>query len=206
MAELNGRDVFVTRKLMDVMLPEAKEMECLTQYRTSMDLIPILVDAQARGIAIDEDLRKSRMKALSTRQSSLEDLARTSALSWIESAGLERFRWTKQCQCCGGGKIAQDMCWRCAGFKKKPGKKDLEKRLMQPTTLKKAELEQWLLQPCVECEGRGELTGYDFNPMSPKQMVDLLYGELRVPQFTYLGDVPNASEETMKRILEWASE
>ena len=75
-----------------------------------------------------------------------------------------------------------------------------------PEKPKKADYEALIFHPCSACNGTGELTGYDFNPMSPKQMVDLLYGELRVPKFTYLGDTPNASEETMKRILEWASE
>jgi uracil-DNA glycosylase family 4 len=213
MAELCGRDVYVTRELMDIMLPEAEEMQCLDQYRTSMSLTPILVDVQATGIKIDEELRKKRMKELSKRQSILESSSRSSALSWIESAGLESFKWTKQCPCCGGGKIARDMCWRCAGFKKKPGKKELEERLRikdltdeNGKKVLKADLERLVLTTCQECSGTGILTGHDFNPMSPKQMVDLLYGELRVPKFTYFGDTPNASEETMKRILEWASE
>lgn len=221
MAELCGRDVFATRHLFEVMFPEATEMQCLRQYRVSMDMIPILNRAQARGILIDNDLRKSRMKALAGRQSSLESSARESGLSWIESAGLESYRWTKQCPCCGGGKTKKQLCWKCAGFEKAPSKKDLVERCSISTSdqdyskMLKADLETLLLKPCKNCGGSGELTGFDFNPMSPKQMVDLLYGELRVPKYTIVPTVqqrlkkdsgPNASEDTMKRILEWASE
>ena len=220
MAELNGRDVFATRKLMDVMIPDAEEMKCLDQYRTSMLLIPILIDAQAAGIKIDEKLRKTRIKKISSRQASLEQQSKDSALSWIEEAGLDGFRWIKQCPCCNGGKMARSMCWRCAGFKKKPTKKAWSEWIdRQPVSdrhretlhrqlkeMKAPEVGPEWLSPCETCGGVGETFGYDFNPMSPKQMVDLLYGELRVPKFTYFGDVPNASEETMKKILEWASE
>lgn len=210
MAELNGRDVWVTRKLFDVMIPDAKEFGCLDQYRTSMDMIPVLNQMQARGLRVDRVLRRTRFKALQSRQIGLEESSKSSALRFIEQSGLSGYLWEKQCSCCNGGTKTRARCWRCAGFQTKPSKKDLLKKAEElgignPPPLKE-QMEEALLGSCEVCGGRGKISGYDFNPMSPKQMTELLFEHLRVPKYLAGRDGPNASEDTMKRILEWASE
>ena len=63
---------------------------------------------------------------------------------------------------------------------------------------------EWLA-PCEVCSGTGKIKWYDFNPMSPKQMTELLFGHLNVPKGLAGREGPNANEETMKKILEWSN-
>ena len=206
MAELNGRDVWVTRKLFDIMYPDAVDMSCLGQYRMSMDMIPMLTLMQSRGLTIDNKLRKSRLTSLKKRQSGLESSSRKSGLQYIESAGLDGYKKEKRCACCGGGSKARSQCWKCAGFSEKPGKKELiETWVLTGTKRTKAQLEEDLLRPCKVCNGEGKTGQYDFNPMSPKQMTALMFEHLRVPKYTAGSKGPNADEETIKKILEWSN-
>jgi len=218
MAELNGRDVWVTRKLFDIMYPEATEMNVLRQYRTSMDMIPTLNLMQSRGLKINNTLRKARLKALESRQTGLQESSRKSGLQYIEQNGLDGYLVEKQCVCCGGGETARDQCWRCAGFQKKPAKKDwvdwIEEQNVsdeykytlrtQLSEMKAPEVGPEWLAPCKTCDGQGKIGTYVFNPMSPSQMGELLFTWLRVPKHLAGRDGINANEETMKKILEWS--
>ena len=213
MAELCGQDVFVTRHLHDIMEVDAVDEGVIGQYQDAMRRIPTLNKMQSRGLRVDQLLWKKRVKKLKARQETLEKQVHDAAMKYILANKVERFAVVKQCKCCGGGKVAREQCWRCAGFEKKPGRAELAEKYdwIDPVgmrKMKKAELEASLLESCESCQGLGSTTTYEFNPMSPKQLGDLLYTELKVPMSTLVRpkDGIKADEETIKRVLEWSEQ
>ena len=206
MAELCGQDVFVTRKLLDIMMKDAEDEGVIPQYHDAMSRIPVLNTMQSRGLRVNNILRKNRVKALKKRQEQLQKESHAAAIAYIKANEVERFAVVKQCKCCGGGVKVREQCWRCAGFEKKPTKKMyLEYYPAVDPKLAKAQFDE-ILEPCNVCAGLGSITTYEFNPMSPKQMGDLLYNELEVPRSTLVKPAEiKADEDTIKRVLEWSS-
>lgn len=90
----------------------------------------------------------------------------------------------KVCVCCRNGKAKRAACWGCAGFEKKPTKKQLvayftefevelhEGKACDPT------------EPCRKCDGAGSATVVGFNPASPDQLKVVLFELLRLPART----------------------
>ena len=134
-------------------------------------------------------------------------------LDYIVEHGLPFFQVVKQCKCCGGGKTAKEMCWRCAGFEKKPSLVQLKEHHVTLTIdwgewqkiekPKKADYERAVLHPCTSCGGIGKTTTYEFNPFSEKQLKALLYDELHTPKSVWHGKV-TADETALKRVLQWS--
>lgn len=216
---LNAVDVWVTYLLAIAMQDEIKVDGVEAQYRRSVDLIPFSVDIHLRGMRVDDELRKSRILALQTRQDSLALLAHDEGLKLIEEKQLDYFADLKQCDCCGGGKTACKGCWRCAGLAEKPEVKldylgywlksqGLEKGSEETDkAFKKTKLKDLkaLLPPCAKCGATGKLKSYVFNPFSGQQLRYLLYEGLSVPK-SYQRGKEILDEAALKKVLRWCAQ
>jgi uracil-DNA glycosylase family 4 len=210
MARLCCQDVWVTRMLHDIMYPKAEAMGVIEQYRENMALQSSLITTQHRGILIDEELRKDRIKKLRDRMKKAKTKTAEAALDYIVGKRLDFFRVTKQCKCCNG---VGERCWRCAGLIESPKRKaqyvgmafdgePMEEWRVNEHTV--AELKE-MLPTCTACDAEGKTSWYEFNPMSSQQMEELLYGELEAPRSLMVGDSP-CNQATLRKILEeWAS-
>lgn len=205
MLELNARDVWVTRDLHNSLAWEIAQDDVWDQYRMAMNLIPACLTIQERGIRVDDNLRRERFKELNYRVEEQESQAREAGLAYVSDIELPEFRVEKRCECCMGGKVARQQCWRCAGFSEKPNKSHLVEAFGGDPKLKKAELEAVFLKPCEKCEGVGKLTSYEFNPFSTEQLKQLLYNHIGAPRSVWKGR-ETIDEIAMKRIWKWANQ
>jgi len=208
---LNAIDAYVTRLITGPLLSAIEKEGVEDQYRLTFDTGYGCMIMQKRGIVINDSERRTRIKRLAIRGKALMQESSQAALDFIEKNELDFFRVDKQCKCCGGGKIARQRCWRCAGFEKKPGKKDLLELASKHdrfeehdlSMLKKEQLEELVLAPCSTCEGRGKNSVYHFNPGSWQQMQELLYHQLATPKSTWKGKT-TTNEQALMKVLRWA--
>jgi len=128
-----------------------------------------VVDMQARGILVNNTLRKKRIRELRKARKTHQDVIKKIAMPLIKSradAGklphAHLFQVKHTCSCCRGGKVKLNACWSCVGYDKKPGKRQLE-------------ADNITLSTCTTCNGEGKWVTYEFNPRSAPQKKILLY-------------------------------
>jgi len=216
MVVLNGRDAWSTRCLAGWMLQELETEGVTKQYRLGVATYPALIRMAQRGLRVNETLRQERQNALEVRYDALRTTSREAGLAYIIPNDLSGFRTLKRCDCCGGGKVAAQHCWRCAGLPAKPSKKDDYRKLFQNAhDLSDESLALWkktkvavlkaLMPVCSTCSGTGKIKTYDFNPYSPVQLIKLLYNDLLAPKHTFKGKV-TVDATSLKKVLRWAKE
>jgi DNA polymerase I-like protein with 3'-5' exonuclease and polymerase domains len=191
---LNGRDCCITLESMQKLEPLIEQLGVRAIYEHEMALVEPFVRAQARGLQVDEPLRLSRIEAIEAR---VEDCNRTlnelvlpllqARAADIPEERRHLFFKSKQCKCCGGGKLARSACWRCAGFVKKPGKRALTES-------------GEMLAPCRACAGAGKTCWLKFNGGSVDQKRVLLYDLLKLPK-RYNDGALSTDEEALKGLL-----
>lgn len=150
-----------------------------------------------RGIGVDNALRLARIEQLEAERGPLTARIAEAACAMlaaaperIPEAKAHLFRERTVCACCRNGKGKREACWSCAGFEKKPTKKQLGDAT---------------LQSCAQCNGAGAWEVACFNPSSPPQLAILLYDVLRLPRRTSGGKV-TTDEEALKSLLPVADE
>jgi uracil-DNA glycosylase family 4 len=183
---LNGRDAYVTRWLAACMLPEMEAAGCKQQYDLATALYPALVEMQLKGVRVNVELQQHRLSTLQARAEVAKEISAGEGLRYIQREGVAAFARQKRCDCCGGGAVSRQACWRCAGYAKKPGKK------IGAT-----------LCPCVRCGGAGKLTTYQFNPYSPAQMKTFLYEAIGAPKNVWNNKI-TSDATALKKVLRWA--
>ena len=193
---LNGQDCCITFDCMENHLrPMLKEMGTEAIYRHELGLVWPVVDMLARGMNVDDALRKERIIAL--EESVAEDTERLNALAlpvlearWEEIGERERSLFEQQegvCPCCRHASKKQQACWGCAGFRKAPGKRELA-------------ASGKTLSVCKVCGGAERKRWLHFNPGSTQQKIVLLYDLLKLPQRTLDGKL-TTNEEALKSLL-----
>jgi hypothetical protein len=185
MYQLNGRDCCVTFDIFQQMLADAEELGVSGIYRHERRLPPLLVETQRRGLAVDLDRRFAALEELVGR----EVVVRDRLAELVEPLIVERrdklqrpelFFKKVTCNCCRGGKAKSQECWSCAGYEKKPTKKQLN---------------GFTLTACAECDGVGKWQELQFNPNSNDQKHDLLFNVLGLPRRAQV------DEKTLKNLL-----
>ncbi len=205
MAQLCSQDVWVTKLLFDLMVPIAKRMGVWEQYLHNMALQPSLIATQQRGLGVDNDLRKDRIKLLTKRLGKTEKDVERAALDYIRSKDLSFFQHKKRCHCCNGN---GSKCWRCTGFTEgMPSRKQdylgvFTVRDLDNNTV--AQLKDKFVT-CRQCDGHGESESYKFNLRSATQVEELFFNELQVPKSLVVKS-SFASQDTLRRVYEeWAT-
>lgn len=205
MAQLCSQDVWVTKLLFDIMVPIAKRMGVWDQYLFNMSLQPSLIATQQRGMGVNNDLRKDRIKLLSKRLRKTEKDVEGAALDYIRAKSLAFFQHKKRCRCCNGN---GSKCWRCTGFTEgMPSRKQDYLGVFTVWELDNntvAELKDKFVT-CKNCEGRGESSSFKFNLRSATQVEELFFNELEVPK-SLIVKKSFASQDTLRKVYEeWAT-
>lgn len=194
MYHLCGLDCCNTFEIMEALDAEIDRLGVRRIYAHTLRLLQPCVAMQARGLPIDESLRISRVEALSTRLDSASETMNALVRPLLEKhigdlppevASL--FQWRRVCPCCRNGAGKLSACWSCAGFPKKPGKRELAASGLE-------------LRECVACEGHGEFTGIKFNPRSGPQKLAILYDILKLP-VRYVEGRPSTDADSLKSLL-----
>ena len=225
MAQLCANDVYATRDLWDVMVDDMEYFDVRSQYEDAIKKTEIAIITQSRGIPIDEELRQERLETLEEREETLLKQAQDTAEEVLKSQGLthkengDEFWWfhAAQCTCCNGGKKKSQACPSCAGIEPSGASgflvADYKDYARESTDLSEAEIEdrkkeelRQLLPVCKECGGEGKVPTWDFNPVSSTQLPYLLWEVLDVPAYCHNYNEPNAQEETIREVLEWAKD
>jgi hypothetical protein len=205
MGVLCSNDAYATMRCWREMLKVA-DADILGQYLLHRDMLPALTTMQARGLKIDEPLRRERMRSLKARFGDIIKEAEDAGLEIIRGNDLREFWVERKCSCCRGGSKKLAACWGCAGFGSNPSKSELADLARDQGEdvqgLLRRDLERLCLSTCSVCDGSGEGGWFEFNPMSAQQVVKLLEF-LKVPQYAW-GGKHAADEETLKRVMEWA--
>lgn len=210
MVVLNGRDAWVTRRLAGWMLQELDVEGVREQYDKGIATYPALIRMAQRGLHVNEELRQDRLNALQTRHVDARATSEAVGLPYVVQNDLSAFRALRRCECCGGGKVSAQHCWKCGGLPVKPTRKPdwpeayiaqvaAALEVSKPTVgdLKKS------LPTCSTCEGKGKIKTYAFNPYSEKQLKQLLHNDLAAPKHTYKGKTVTDAA-ALKKILKWA--
>lgn len=217
MGVLCGIDTWVTKKCYEKMIPQAKSMGVMQQYRDSVAMVPMLNKMMHRGLLIDRELYKERVKKLRKRQRGREKKAKKAAFSFLKFNDIKDSLWYKdaRCECCFGGSKQKEHCPHCAGVvgTGKSGnilKSDLvqwaeSNEYQLDSSISKKELEE-LLPLCKVCKGVGTIPQWDVNIMSPTQLEKILFEHLNVPKYICPGGKTGATEEIVKRVKIWASQ
>jgi len=226
MGQLCVNDVAATQWCWEIIEPEIDDMVVRVQYERQLSKLPALIGVQKRGFLIDEELRQDRMAALSARGDGLSKEAHEAGLSFLQMYNITHhpdgteYWWyhDARCECCFGGELKRAHCVNCAGIKPSGANGSLKKRdlviwawrntgMMKPDidALKKDAILA-LVPECEACEGTGKIPEWNFNPLSSTQMRSLLFEHLDVPKYCYSGKDPDASEDTLKKVLQWAND
>lgn len=173
----------------------------LDVFEHEMASVPIWRAMTARGLRIDDKLRKERIKLLRGRQDEL--LAAVQGVVYEEWDGLKRpdlFLLEKRCGCCGGGTLQRAHCWACNTkdrFESHLGTEAPTVAIAKELEYKSLKALKEDLNQCDACGGAGKLFDVEFNPDSAPQCVDLLYDAMGLPART---DSKKKSED--KRIAD----
>lgn len=207
---LNGRDCCIT---FDAQLAIEKIIEqqgVRAIYEHMMRQVWPVVTITARGLRVDESLRRERLVALEERIGLTAARLNEIVVPLIErerSKNPELLRLFEQiegvCACCRHASKKQAQCWSCAGFEKAPSKKELVEMGGDPA-LKKEELEATLLSTCKVCEGKPRREWLEFNCNSSAQKCVLLYDILKLPK-RFLDGSLSANEDSMKGLLQYVA-
>lgn len=188
---LNGKDCCITFDCFLQMSSELRSEGLWPLYLRQMDLTFILDDVRQRGLAVDNGLRIERLEMLegANKDASMKLEHLLTPLLHERRDRLEKehlFFRMKACGCCNGGKSKKAECWSCAGFEKKPSKKQL------------GDIE---LKPCEVCSGAGKEEHFlGFNPGSGDQVKDILYNVLKLPK-RYKDGSLTTDEEALRGLL-----
>jgi len=201
---MGGRDSFITRLAWGWLWQRVRKEDVEQQYWDAFHANLACVTMTRRGWRVGEALRQERVKTLTERRDTAKAKARKAALTYIEEEGIADFLQSKQCKCCGGGEIAKDQCWRCAGFERKPTKAMLLERYGNGDyqTMTAAQLSAFVLKPCQACGGQGRTYWYDFQPTTP-QLKKLLYEHVGAPKWTFKGKT-KLDEMARLNLMLWA--
>lgn len=190
---LNGKDCAVTLDIFEHFYPKVKREGALSVYDHERSLMLPCVDMLARGLRVDEQLRRERVTRLAERYDELQEGLNALAIPLIEreaerlDGSLHLFEQIEPtCPCCGHGSKKQAACWECAGLPPGYRKADLQrlavKRGLIPNGKTVSELEEALLSTCAECGGAERAEYLEFNGNSNAQAKILLYDVLRLPK------------------------
>jgi uracil-DNA glycosylase family 4 len=199
----NGKDCAITLDVHAFTKGEVERVGAEDTYEHERGLIMPCVDMLARGLRVNEDLRRERVHFLTN---DLEK-ANTGVLDEI-SPWLSEKRTTakdpkafrlfesvdRTCACCGHASKKQRACWSCVGFKSAPSKKDLT-RVFGAFKGTKGEMEARFLPVCRVCGGAERETKLEVNLNSNHQMKALLFDILRLPKRA------STDEATLKGLL-----
>ena len=217
--ELNGRDCCVTLEIMLKLRGYIDSMGVEEIYRHEIDLVWPCVEIQARGLLVDDKLRKRRLGELRKAIEANEAQIAATVMplidaNWdrIDCQSLFEDVWT--CPCCKGGKNKNVCCWQCAGFEKVPRLKDLRqviansgwkagKRVREYARLDKMDKAAALaayVPACKVCGDSGKRVTRKFNAGSVVQKRVLLYTLLKLPKRMHKGTL-KVDEATIKDLL-----
>ena len=217
--ELNGHDCCVTLDIMLQLRTFVDSMGVREIYQQEIDLVWPCVEIQARGMLVDNKLRKSRIKEIDAAIETNEGKLNAVVLPMIEAKwdkitkqGLFEDQWV--CPCCRGGVKKNVQCWQCAGFDKAPRLKDLRqviansgwkarRRIREYAKLAKMDKLTALstyVPPCKICGDSGKRITRSFNSGSVPQRRVLLYTLLRLPKRHEKGKL-KTDEATIKNLL-----
>lgn len=208
---LNGRDCCVTYDIFHSHLaPLVEELNVSGIYRHEIRLLWPVVEMQALGLHINEELRQERIAALTKRIDDFDDKLDALVLPLLEERWdslpeetQRLFAQRRRCDCClNAGRKAH--CWSCTGFSKEPKKQELidclnASGVQVDPSFKKADLLQ-LLPPCSQCEGAGEFHWLAFNGRSVPQKQALLFDVLKLPK-RYKNEKLSTDEEALRGLL-----
>ena len=169
-----------------------------------------------RGMRVDNARRLSMIDRIDSMRAPMTEALSEYVVKRVipenrERLGAKAHLFTKRtvCRCCRNGKGKREACWACAGFEKKPTKKQLRQRADDSVMLMRGERTQvgdvividvTPLKPCAVCAGAGESFATTFNPASPEQTKVVLYDLLRLPKRTKDGKLCT-DEESLKSLL-----
>jgi uracil-DNA glycosylase len=195
--ELNGKDCCLTREIWELQQEHVEAAGLEQVYRNECGLIWPLVRMQQRGMRVNDAERTSRLDEVGRRlEARSADIAETTKGLLDRLAGgddvvpnlLQLFqRIDGVCPCCRHGKAKQRACWECAGFDKKPGKRELS-------------ASGRVLETCAVCGGEPRREWLEYNPNSGPQTQALLYDVLRLPT-RYESGRPTVNEKALKDLL-----
>jgi DNA polymerase len=170
---LNAIDVCVTLDVMEQLDVVIDQMGVRPIYNHTMSLVWPAVEMQARGLEVDNDLRRQRIRELRKERKIHQDTISAIALPLIKRAAdsgtLPRrslFESRIVCKCCRGGSKKRVQCWGCAGYATSPSATLLKTDGVTLTT-------------CKKCKGVGKWKELTFNPKSTDQKKILLYDILK---------------------------
>jgi len=217
--KLNGHDCCVTLDIILQLRDYVKNMGVEAIYQHEIDLVWPCVEIQARGLLVDNKLRKKRLtelgKAIEENEAKLAEVVLPLIdTNWDKITRKSLFEEVWTCPCCRNGRSKLAECWQCAGLLKKPSKKDLRgliansgwkasKRVKMYAKLDSmlvAEATEFFLSPCQKCDGIGQRTTREFNPGSGPQKQILLYQIFKLPKRMKDGTL-KTDEATIKDLL-----
>lgn len=188
----NGKDCCITLDVHAKMKRTVAEMGAEATYEHERRLMWPCVDMLARGLRVDDALRRQRIAAL---EAAIVETTATANLDVLPLLEREKARLAELdvlhlfeetdgvCPCCRHAAKKQARCWTCAGFEKAPTKKMLSEKLGAFSDKKtKEELETLALTTCEVCEGRPRETRLVANLNSDTQLQVLLYDILGAPK------------------------
>lgn len=208
---LNGRDCCITLDIMEHLDKEIASLDVDAIYRHEISLVWPCVEMQARGLTVDETLRKERLGLLDVRVAQTEERLNDLVLPLLEERlgnlpeeKQHLFKNRKVCDCCRNSSKKRVACWSCAGFGKSPTKKQLlEWAASQGVEVDKKwsrETLDNLLPTCRKCEGAGAFEWFEFNGLSSPQKQILLYDILKLPKRMRDGKL-STDEDALKGLL-----
>jgi len=219
---LNGKDCCITMLVWLEMWSELVELGLTEVYEMTKRRIWPVVEMQARGLLVNDQLRRQRISQLAAKRTifidELQLIARPLLEERRDKISKPHLIWQKvTCKCCRNGKAARQACVNCAGLPK--GAKLGELRaaalahirgngggvtqkaaaMQAVPNMKKAQLLSLLLKPCTVCNGVGQWEEYAFNPASNDQLAMLLFDVLKLPRRE------SVDETSLKGLLGWIS-
>lgn len=198
----NGRDCCITFDVWTWVQRHLDAMEAHATYEHERSLMMPCVDMLARGLNVNDALRRERIAALDARFAELHAKLNVAVQPLLETyAGEKRLFENVEgvCECCRHATKKQARCWSCAGFSEAPSKKALVARGGDPSK-SKAELEAEMLGPCTKCGAAARRTWLEWNPNSDEQTKIVLYDVLKLPKRTRDGKL-RSDEEALKSLL-----
>jgi DNA polymerase I-like protein with 3'-5' exonuclease and polymerase domains len=200
---LCGRDCMYELEIMQALDPIIDSLGVREIYEhPALALVWPCVKMQARGVYVDEELRKLRLEELDDRIDTLREELDELVVPLLSEAELEKGhlfenKWT--CPCCRNGSGKRDHCWSCAGLSDSPSKRALvalaNGQGIDPEGSTKQELADRLLGPCERCNGVGQRTWLSFNPDSVDQKIDVIYNVLKLPPRMKKGKLSTEAEK-----------
>lgn len=191
MYHLNGIDCMATFDVHHHLVQERRLLGIADSiYQHELSLVWPCIKILERGLLVDLDQLNTNCRQLELTVNSLAHSIEAMAQPLLEPAR-DRISnpglfWTRSvCRCCRNGKDKRDRCWSCAGFEKKPCKRDLG---------------DTVLGPCAVCGGAGSGETFAFNFDSSDQKKILLYEVLGISPRYDEGKIC-VSEDKLKDIL-----